>query len=220
MNISALEFTGAIQQNLLGAFDLMMAELASASNIKQNYQVFSPARGAKMLFSHRSDCLIPSSLYPPYFKGLNVIHSESFAQVNYLAFTSPNQKTIHSKEQLKNKTIGIIRDEGTWDYVKRFDIKAAKYVQVSSLESLVEMLNHGRIDVAIHDHSDFLKMSEHLRLATPHYDSNAPMASDSVVITCHNNANNRAYLQAISPQLTKIINEGKMADYYRQSRIN
>ena len=220
VNIAALEFSGAIQQNLLGAFDIMMADLAKVSNVNQIYQVFSPARGAKMLFSQRSDCLIPSSLHPPYFTGLNVIHSESFAQVNYLAFTAPNQKTIHTKDELTTKTIGVIRDEGTWNYVKRFNIKGAKYIQVSNLASLVEMLNHGRIDVAIHDHGDFINMTEHLKYPQANYDIGAPMAVDRLVITCHDNENNRAYLKSISPVLNHIIDNNKMSYYFQKSSIN
>ena len=219
VTIAALEFTGVVQQNLLGAFDLMMADLATTNQVIHHYQVFSPARGAKMLLSGRSDCLIPGSLYPPYYKSIDVIHSESFAKVTYLAFTLANQETITTKAQLHGKVIGMIRDEGTWNYEKRFNITGATYIKVSSLESLVEMLNHRRIDVAIHDDADFLRMTKHLKFPKPNFNINTPMAIDKIVVSCHNNANNRAYLQAISPQLQQIISSGKMIEYYQQVRM-
>lgn len=219
ISIAALEFTGIIQQNGLGAFDVMMKDLAKSSKVNHNYQIYSPARGAKMLFSGRSDCLIPGSIYPPYFKSMRVIHSESFAKVRYLAFTLPKEKAITSKVELSGKVIGIIRDEDTWDYEQRFQIDNAKYVRVSSLESLVEMLYHKRIDVAIHDAGDFVNMAKHLKKAEPNYDNNIPMAVDKIVISCHDNAKNRAYLQAISPFLQNLIKNNSMGKYFQQSRI-
>ncbi len=219
VDITALEFTGVIQANGLGAFDLMMKDLAQTSKVNHNYQIYSPARGAKMLFSGRSDCLIPGSLYPPYYKDMPVIHSESFARVNYIAFTLSDQKVVTAKSELAGKVIGIIRDEDTWDYEKRFQINNAEYVKVSTLESLVEMLYHQRIDVAIHDQSDFLSMAKYLNKAKPNYDKTSPMAVDKIVISCHDNANNRAYLKAISPFLQSIIKNKGMGKYYNQASI-
>jgi len=219
VDITALEFTGVIQQNGQGAFDLMMKDLAKSSNVNHNYQVYSPARGAKMLLSGRSDCLIPGSLYPPYYKNMSVIHSESFAKVRYLAFTLPKEKTITRKIELSGKVIGILRDEDIWDYELRFQIDNASYVKVSSLKSLVEMLYHQRIDVAIHDQGDFIGMTKHLKKAEPNYDITKPMAVDKIVISCHDNAKNRAYLQAISPFLKKVIKDKSMRKYYQQTRI-
>ena len=219
VDIAALEFTGVIQQNGRGAFDLMMKDLAKSSTVNHNYQVYSPARGAKMLFSGRSDCLIPGSLYPPYYKNMAVIHSESFTKVRYIAFTLPKEKAIISKAELSGKVIGILRDEDTWNYEQRFQIKNAKYVKVSTLESLVEMLYHQRIDVAIHDQSDFITMAKHLKKAVPNYDITKPMAIDKIVISCHDNAKNRAYLQAISPFLQDMNKNKSIRKYFQQSSI-
>jgi len=219
VDIAALEFTGVVQKNGRGAFDLMMKDLAKSSKVNHNYQIYSPARGARILLSGRSDCLIPGSLYPPYYKNMRVIHSESFAKVRYLAFTLPKNKTITNKTELAGKVIGIIRDEDTWDYEQRFQINNAKYIKVSSLESLVEMLYHQRIDVAIHDQSDFIGMAEHLKKAKPNYDKTNPMAVDKIVISCHDNDNNRAYLKAISPALKSMIKNKTMGKYFQQTRI-
>lgn len=220
VNIAALEFTGVIQKNLHGAFDYMMIDIANAAEVNQNYHVVSPARGARMLFTNKVDCLIPSSDYPPYFVGHDVIHSESFAQVYYIAFTLPENEVISNKEQLNGKVIGVIRDADTWNYEKRFNIDGVTYVKVSNLESLVEMLYHGRIDVAIHDFGDFTAMTKHLKRPQPNYDSNSPMAVDKLIITCHNNANNRAYLQAISPHLQEIIRTDKIHYYLKKATID
>lgn len=220
VDITALEFTGSIQKNGKGGFDLMMKDLAKFSKVNHNYQIYSPARGAKMLLSGRSDCLIPGIVYPPYYKNMKVIHSESFANVRYVAFTSPEQEVFTSKTELSGKTIGILRDEDTWNFDQRFQIKNATYVQVNNLESLVEMLYHQRIDAAIHDHGDFLSMIKHLNKTKPHYDINEPIAVDKVVISCHDNANNRAYLRAISPFLQDIIKNKTMGKYFQQSEID
>jgi len=220
VDIAALEFTGVIQKNGKGLFDLMMKDLAEFSNVSQNYQIYSPARGARMLISGRSDCLIPGSLYPPYYKGMDVIHSESFASVRYLAFTTPEQKTITEKAQLSGKIVGILRDEDTWDYQQRFDLDNAKFVRVTTLEALVEMLYHQRIDVAIHDHSDFISMAEHLSKPKPNFEKNAPMAIDNIVISCHESKTNRAYLKAISPFLQDLIKNNKMKKYSQQTSID
>ncbi len=219
INMSALEFTGVVQQNLKGAFDLFVKDIEKNPLVKHNYHVVSPARGAKEFFQKQSQCLIPGSLYPPYYQGLDVIHSKSFAQVTYLAFTLPDQAVIQSKAQLEGKVIGVIRDADTWNYEQRFNIENVDYVKVSSLEALVELLYKKRVDVAIHDHSDFLALAKHLHKPQPNYDESFPMAIDKLVISCHKSAETQAYLEQVNIEINKLEHTG-LAEYFSRSSIN
>lgn len=219
IRFSALEFTGVVQQNGHGSFDYFAQDLSKESGVEFDYHVMSPARGAKAFFAGQKDCLIPSSAHPPYFEGLDVIHSEQFAQVLYLAFTLPDQPKITNKRQLKGKVIGVLRDESTWNYEKRFDINGATYVKVGSLESLVEMLYRKRVDVAIHDHQDFISVTEFFKHAPPNYSITNPMAVDNVVITCHNNRQNQTFIETINPIIVKFVERG-LSYYYEKATID
>lgn len=219
ITFSALEFTGAVQQNRKGAFDYFARDLSSRLDVEFDYHVMSPARGARAFFENQKRCLIPSSLYLPYFEGYDVIHSTSFAEVRYLAFTQPGKTVIENKEQMKDKVIGVIRDENTWDFEKRFNIEGATYVKVAALASLVELLYRGRIDVAIHDHSDFVDYVRYSQKESPGFSLQQAMAVDKVVITCHNTPKNRQFMERLDKEITKIIKDG-LGQYYRQASID
>ncbi|WP_440876301.1 hypothetical protein [Thalassotalea sp. PLHSN55] len=220
IKMSALEFTGVVQQNLNGAFDLFIKDVEKNTNVRHDYQVLSPARAAKKFFQHENQCLIPSSLTPQYFEGFDVIHSKSFAIVRYLAFTRPSQETIKNKDQLAGKVIGVIRDSDTWNYEKRFNLSNVDYVKVSDLATLVELLYKKRVDVAIHDHVDFIAMTEHLAQDPPNYHYQAPMAIDKVVITCHNSEITRAYMKRVNLAIEQAIKNDDFKNYYQLSTIN
>ena len=209
----ALEFEGAIQQNKKGALDFMLQDLAKLSQIAHDYKVMSTARGFRHFLRRKATCLIPSTTYPEYFKGYNVIHSESFARANYIAFTHPEDSIIQNKQQMKGKLIGVLRDSDTWNYEERFAIDDVEYIRVSNLTSLIHMLYKKRIDVAIHDHADLLLMANKLGYATPLSDSEYSIAIDEVVITCHKSKLSQAYFNIINPHLKSIVEEG-MTKYY------
>ncbi len=173
----------------------------------------STARGFRNFKRKKSTCLIPSTTYPEYFKGDNVIHSEAFARANYVAITHPDSSIINNKQQMKGKLIGVLRDSNTWDYEKRFAIDNVEYIRVSNLTSLVHMLYKKRIDVAIHDHADFLLVANKLGYTTPLSNSEQPIAVDEVVITCHKSKLSQAYLNIINPHIKAIVAQG-MAQYY------
>ena len=209
----ALEFEGAIQQNKKGAFDYMLQDLAKRSQIEHSYQVMSTARGARYFFLKDANCIIPSTTYPGYFKGYNVIHSESFAKAIYVAFTPAGSSVVNDKKDMKDKLIGVLRDSDTWNYEKRLAIEDAKYIKVSNLESLVNMLYKKRIDVAIHDNEDFTYLAERLGYPTPQANHEYPIAIDEVVITCHTSKLNQAYLNIINPHIKAIVKDG-MSKYH------
>ena len=218
VSMTALEFTGVIQQNGKGAFDYFLRDLEQLAQVSHAYTVVPTARGAKDFFAHKSECIVPSSLYPPYFEKHDVIHSESFASVRYIAFTLADQAAIISKKQMAGKVIGVIRDEDAWDYEKRFSIPGATYIRVSNLESLVEMLYKERIDVAIHDHSDFLLMVQHLKRPAVNFNLDYPLAVDRVVISCHNSPKTRAYLTRMNPHIKSMVEKG-LGKYYQMASI-
>ena len=213
----ALELEGAIQQNKKGAFDYMLQDLAKRSKIAHQYQVMSTARGARYFFLRDANCIIPSTTYPGFFKGYNVIHSESFAKATYVAFTPPDSTVISDKKDMKGNLIGLLRDSATWNYKKRFAIDNVKYIRVSNLESLVHMLYKKRIDVVIHDHDDFTYLAKKLGYPAPLVNNNKPIAVDEIVITCHKSKLNQAYLKIINPHLKAIIKNG-MRKYYKQAK--
>lgn len=218
VTFSAMEFTGAVQQNHKGAFDYFVQDLSKRLDIEFDYHVMSPARGAKAFFDKQKQCLIPSSIYPHYFKDHDVIHTASFAKVLYLAFTIPPNEVITDKDQITGKVVGVIRDENTWDYAERFKIEGATYVKVGSLASLVEMLYRGRIDIAIHDFSDFTEYVDFVKKPPPLYSEQHPMAIDDVVITCHDTAENRAFMTKLDAEVREIIKEG-LGPYFKKASI-
>lgn len=219
ITMSALEFTGAIQQNHKGAFDLFIQDLEKNTPVKHDYLVAPPTRAAKQFFQKKSHCLIPSSLYPPYYQGYDVIHSDSFTRVIYLAFTRADQPIIKDKTQLSGKIIGVIKNADTWNYEQRFNIKNADYIKVSDPNTLVELLYKKRIDVAIHDHADFLALAKSLKKTPPNYHKDFPITEDKIVISCHNSPATRAYIRHINIEIKKTLATG-FEQYFQQSSIN
>jgi len=218
IKMSALEFPGIIQMNKRGAFDLFVSDLMRLADISLEYLIMSPARGAKEFFNANTECLIPGSLYPSYYAGIDVIHSVSFAKVNYLAFTLKENEKITDRAQLHGKVIGIIRSEGTWDYIERFGLQAHKVVQVSNVNSLLEMLYKKRIDVAIHDHGDFVNLAKYLDKPLPNFSLENPIAVDDLVISCHNTEVGKKFIKDINPEIKQILEQG-MEQYYKRSSI-
>jgi len=208
LSMVALEFSGAIQSNKKGAFDLMLKDLAKATGIPHEYEVMSAARGARKFFRKKAMCVIPSSLHPPYFENYQVIHSEVFATARYMAFAHNDSVLITNKAQMSGKLIGILRDAKVWNYKSRLALKNVNYIQVSNLKSLVNMLDKKRIDIAIHDRDEFITMAQYLNISPARVEKEFLLAIDKVVITCHDTPISRAYLKIISPELQKIITSG------------
>ena len=174
---------------------------------------------AKEFFNKNTDCLFPSSLYPPYFEGYNIINSFSFATVNYHAFTLVGEPVITDKAQLAGKIIGVIRDSDTWNYEKKFAIPNVTYVKISNLESLIGLLYKKRVDVVIHDDLEFLAVAALLKKEMANYSKETPVATDKIVITCHNNEKTQSYIDRINPHIKKMLKDG-LDKYFNQSSIN
>lgn len=212
----AMEFTGVLQFDKQGALDFMLEDLFKQLAMPSDYEVFIPARGLQIFFNQQADCIVPSANYPPYFEETAVIHSKSFVTSFFTAFTL-KEPLVRQKSDLNAKIVGMIRDNKSWDYSRHIAQGNTYLAGVNDLATLVKMLYLGRIDVAIHDRDDFLVQVKKLKFEMPQYDSKRPLWSEKIVITCHENAKNNAFLQRLNPILSTIVEAGMMGKYYRQS---
>ena len=119
---------------------------------------------------------------------------------------------ITNKNQLKNKTIGVIRDRSSWDFQKRYDIQGNTFVKVNDSNALAGMLNKKHID-AIIDTKGFLRLNKELGYSMPNYSPEHPLDIDKLSIVCHKNDANYRYIQTINPYIREIVNTGKIKHY-------
>lgn len=212
VSIAALKISHVIKTSHDGTFDLMIKDIEKSSGVAHQYNVVPTARGAEMFFKHKVDCLLPAPSYLPFYKGYDVLFSEVYAVVTYQAFTLKDNAIINESSQLENKTIGVIRDIGSWDFQKRFNIEGSTFVKVNGLEALVGMLNQKHIDVAIHG-KGFLRLNKKLGYPIPNYSPEHPLDIDKLSIVCHKNDANYRYIQTINPYIREIVNTGKIKHY-------
>jgi ABC-type amino acid transport substrate-binding protein len=213
VKLVAMEFAGAVQSDKQGAFDYMLKDLSQQLDMPIEYQVFVPARGLQIFLNNQADCIIPSANYPPYFEGTAVIHSASFALSRFTAFTL-EAPVIKEVSDLNKKIVGMIRDNKNWNYESHMTGANIKFVGVNDLSTLVKMLYLGRINVAIHERDDFLLQVSKLNFASPVYEKNTSLWSEQIVISCHNTASNRVFLDRLNPRIIAIVESQKMLIYY------
>jgi len=216
VRIAALKISKAINENKDGVFDLMIEDIEKLSGVAHQYIIVPTARGAEMFFKHKVDCLIPAAFYMPYYKGYNVIFSEVYVEATYHIFTHKDDVIITNKNQLKNKTIGVIRDRSSWDFQKRYDIQGSTFVKVNDSNALASMLNKKHIDAVIGS-KGFIRLNKKLGYPTPNYSPEYPLAVDKLTIVCHKSEANNRYIQAINPHIKEIVNSGKMKIYQNKS---
>ena len=99
IHMSGLNFPGAIQFDRKGAFDLFIANLNKQASINMQYDVLLPARGARLFYQKKADCVMPAAFYPPYYEGYDVIASKGYAYVDYVAFTLAENGKITDRRQ-------------------------------------------------------------------------------------------------------------------------
>jgi ABC-type amino acid transport substrate-binding protein len=219
VQLVAMEFAGSMQTDKQGAFNYMLQDIAEQLAMPLEYEVFVPARGLQIFLNKQADCIVPSANYDPYFTDTPVLHSISFAQSNYIAFTLA-EPVINNSADLQDKAVGMIRDNKHWNYESRMAKANITFVGVSDLAALVNMLYLGRIDVAVHDHDDFLFQVSKMNLVRPKYAKNNPLWSENIVITCHDNAENQMFLNQLNPAIQAILHNKKIPEYYKRVAQN
>ncbi|WP_438863881.1 hypothetical protein [Neptunicella sp.] len=216
LNILGMEYTGSVQANQQGAFDMMLLDFMRQLELPFRYDIVNAARGYRLFTQKKADCLLPSVDYLPYFNNLNIINSSSFAMARHVAFTLQGEP-ITSPQQLQDKVVGIIRDDGTWDYKKRIPSDDIIWLGLNNLNTLAAMLEKGRIDVAIHDRDDYLAFIRQHNMRQPIYSGEHPMWQDNVVITCHNTPSNQAFIKQLEPLIDDVRQSQKLVKYYRKA---
>ncbi|MGJ8681060.1 hypothetical protein [Paraglaciecola sp.] len=219
IRMSALSFPGVVQINHTGLFDLLVEHVNSRAGIDMDYQVLVPARGARKFYDHEADCIIPGTLLDAYYEGYDVISTNSFETVEFVAFTKSPTPRVVNKDQLEGKVIGIIRDEGKWNLKKRLRISNAKYIELVDIRSLLGMLTKGRIDAIVHDVTIVSSAIEHFNVENIVYDINSPILVDDLGIVCHRSSDTSEYIRKFNIELKEILEGDGLVPFYRKVKI-
>ena len=217
LTMVAMTTDQGITADKTGLLDIMIQAVADRSGISHDYQVTSPMRAKRKFLKKAAMCIFPRSLHVESFNQKDVLNSSPFVIIKYFAFTRSNQPIVEDISQLSGKIIGISKHMNLWKFEEIINAEQVTYVQVSSVEKLVDLLKAGRIDIAIHDHLAFLGAANAQQLNF-HFNLDWPVMQDSLVISCHKNRTTEAYLQQINPYLEDVLRSGLDEFYQSQPK--
>jgi len=215
LSMAALAQHHIVQHDGLGSLDIMFKDIELETGISHQYSVTSRNRGLRKFVQNKVGCLFPVGELPSKFQNIDIISSTPFAQMHFLAFTPLTKPTISDRTQLHGKVIGITRHNASLMEHAIFNQLNVDFVQVSKVESLIELLDKERIDIAIHSELDFLVAAEQAQQKF-HYDDDYIDINASLKVVCHNTQVAQYYLSKVNPVLANYYQKG-LESYFKRS---
>lgn len=211
----ALNSDGGFTFSKNGTYDYMLKSIEARSGIEHDYKVTSVARGKRKFRKNKMACIIPSNSANDLSDAFDLIHSKPFVTINYHAVTLSKNTKIDNHTQLGNKVVGVVKHHKFWQFSDKLTADNVTIIEVTDGDSLTELLKAGRVDVAIHDQLNMLKMTEKHQ-AEFHFNPNFSPVKEDLVVTCHHSSLAQAYINHINPILEN-INKTGLETFYQQS---
>ena len=143
-------------------------------------------------------------------KSLEITSSLSFASENLRAFTLREDPRISSLADMRGKTIGI-QLGGNLELFGLGEFRD-KISEVAEIETLVELLKLGRLDIVVEYNSTFDQFSDVL-----HFDENLVLYSLENAINCFLSPSTISFIEAVNKGLIELKKRGAIDEIYRRN---
>jgi len=203
ITVAAYNIPGVLDSNGSGIYEIILDEVSRRSGVGLTLNYFPAKRALKTFDNNLVDCVIPVDhrLFPEYD---HHYQTKALYIAKAYVFTRYGSHVLTGVAALKNRVVGAELGMQLGREVE----ENVQILRVSSLASLVRMLERKRIDALIAYDPDIFSVFKELNMETLPYDNARPIVVHHDSLMCRITPENRDQIIKIDNEILNLHNNG------------